>query len=244
MSRDAEVTTPAWKHLYIAGGFAPLVALLFYLAELAAVILGSLAGVPLPASVEGWFSLLLRNELLGLLYLNAPDILAIALLGVMFVALYVVLRPLRPAAMLIAAYFAFLGIAVFVVPRVAMLSLVPLGDRYAAATSDAARSQLAGAGSALESLGAPSPQTAGFLFIAVATLIISAVMLRSNLFARSTAYSGLAAGVLTLVLDLSGVLAPPASAPLLGLAGLMWIVWWVLVSVGLLRLGRRAGEAA
>jgi hypothetical protein len=233
--RTVEATPHAWKGLYTAGGTAPLIALLFYLTEFAVIILGNLSGVPFPSATEGWFSLLQRSKLLGLLYLNAPDILSIALLGVMFLALYVALRGVRPSAMLIAAYFAFLGIATFVAPRVAMLSVLPLSERYAAATSDAIRSQLLAAGEALGSLGTATPQTVGFLFIAVATLIISVVMLRSDLFGRTTPYVGISAAILTFALDLTGVIAPAIAAPLLGLAGLLWVAWWILIARGLLQ---------
>jgi hypothetical protein len=220
MTNNAERAGDAWNGLYIAGAIAPLIALLLYVAEFAVIILGNLAGTPFPASTQAWF----------------------ALLGVMFLALYVALRDIRPSAMLIAAYLAFLGIAAFVVPRVAMLSLAPLGERYAAAASDAARSQLLAAGEALGSLGTATPQTAGFFFISVATVIMSAVMLRGASFGRITAYAGIAAGILTILLDLSGLIGPAAPAPLLGIAGLFWVAWWILVARGLLRLGRGFSE--
>jgi hypothetical protein len=242
MTNNAERAGDAWNGLYIAGAIAPLIALLLYVAEFAVIILGNLAGTPFPASTQAWFSLLHSSKLIGLVYLNAPDILSIALLGVMFLALYVALRDIRPSAMLIAAYLAFLGIAAFVVPRVAMLSLAPLGERYAAAASDAARSQLLAAGEALGSLGTATPQTAGFFFISVATVIMSAVMLRGASFGRITAYAGIAAGILTILLDLSGLIGPAAPAPLLGIAGLFWVAWWILVARGLLRLGRGFSE--
>jgi Domain of unknown function (DUF4386) len=242
MTENREATSHTWKGLYRAGGIAPLIALLLYLAEFGVIITGSLSGAPFPATTEDWFALLQRSTFLGLVYLNAPDIVSIALLGVMFLALYVALRSVRPSAMLIAAYFAFLGIAVFVIPRVAMLSVVALSEGYAAATSDAIRSQLLAAGEALGSLGTATPQTAGFLFVAVATMVISAVMLQSDLFGRTTAYAGIAAGILTVALNISGVIAPAAAGPLLGLAGLLWATWWILIAVGLLRLARSPSE--
>jgi hypothetical protein len=242
MTNNREGAADAWKGLYLAGAIAPLIALLLYVTEFAVIIVGNLSGTPFPATTQAWFSLLHSNKLLGLVYLNAPDICSIALLGVMFLALYVALRDLRPSAMLIACYFAFLGIAAFVVPRVAMLSLAPLSESYAVATSDAARSPLLAAGEALGSLGTATPQTAGFFFISIATVIMSAAMLRSARFGKITAYAGIGAGILTILLDLSGVIAPAATNPMLGLAGLFWVAWWILIASGLLRLGRGFSE--
>ncbi|MEZ4519234.1 MAG: hypothetical protein R3C44_21240 [Chloroflexota bacterium] len=60
-----------WRGLYRVGGIAPLIALLFYLSEVVAIILGTQAGVPFPTEPTGWLSLLTDNLILGLLYLNA-----------------------------------------------------------------------------------------------------------------------------------------------------------------------------
>ena len=95
-------------------------------------------GGPFPATTEDWVALFQRNKILGLLYLNALDIFSIALLGTMFLALYIALKRYNQASMLIATYIAMLG-GVFVVPRVAMLSIVTLSDQYTAATTEAQR---------------------------------------------------------------------------------------------------------
>ena len=111
-----------WRTLYYAGAVAPLIALLFYLLEFSILFLG----VPYPATVEGWYALIQRSKLLGLWYLNALDILSFALLGIMFLALFMALRRIRPSWMLIALYLALLGVVVFIVPRVLHLSLLPI----------------------------------------------------------------------------------------------------------------------
>ena len=35
------------------------------------------------------------------------------------------------------------------------------------------------------------------------------------------------------------VLAPSLAVPLMGLGGLLWIAWWLVIGLKLLRLGRR-----
>jgi hypothetical protein len=81
------------------------------------------------------------------------------------------------AYMLITTFSALLGVAVFIVPRVAMLSLLSLSDRYTGAATEAERARILAAGETLGALGTPTPQTTGFLFMAIAVLIISVVML-------------------------------------------------------------------
>jgi hypothetical protein len=231
---NAKIADSAWKNLYRAGGVAPLIALAFYLSQISILIFGE----PYPTTIDGWFSLLQRSKLLGLFYLNALDIFSIALLGTMFLALYIALKRANESYMAIAALFAFIGIPVFIAPRVVMLSVLPLSDKYAAATTEVQRSQILAAGQAMSALGQPTTQTIGFLFIAVAVLIISVVMLRSKVFNKATAYVGIVASVLTFVDDLSVVIAPSIAGPLMGIGIVLWTLWWILIARRLLQLGQ------
>lgn len=240
LKQDIESARPATnlKNLYLVGGAAPLVTLVFYLSEFIFIRWDQY-----PASTEAWFLLLQRSKLLGLFYLNALDIFSIALLGIMFLALYMALKPTYPAAMLVAAFFGVLGVGVFVTPRVAMLSLLPLSDQYAVATSAARQAQLLAAGEALGALGTATPQTIGFLFMAVGVLIISVVMLQGRLFSKITAWWGILASLCTLADHISLILAPGLVTALMIASGLFWIPWWVMIGLGLFRLARLSENA-
>jgi hypothetical protein len=227
-----------WRTLYHAGAVAPLIALFFYLIEFSILFLGE----PYPITIEGWYALIQRSKLLGLWYLNALDILSFALLGIMFLALYVALRRVRPASMLMALYLALLGVVVFVVPRVLHLSLLPLSDLHAAATADAQRTIYLAAGEALSQVSTATPQTLGFLLMAVAGLIISIVILRSHPFDKSVAlgkavgYVGIAGFVAALANFGGRLLAPTVAEILMPINGLLWFAWWILVSASLFKL--------
>jgi hypothetical protein len=228
------------KTLYRAGAVAPLIALAFYLIEFSILFVGE----PYPTTIEGWYALVQRSKLLGLWYLNALDILSFALLGIMFLALYVALRRVRPAWMSIALYLALLGVVVFIVPRVLHLSLLPLSDLHATATTDAQKTIYLAAGEALSQVSAATPQTLGFLFMAIAGLIVSFVTLQTNSFGE-TAVLGKAIGYVgsvgfgaALTNYVARLLAPSIAQMLMPINGLLWFVWWILVSVGLFRLAR------
>jgi hypothetical protein len=140
--------------------------------------------------------------------------------------------------MAIAAFCAFIGIAVFVSSRAdAVSASLALGDQYAAATTEPHRDQILAAWQAAEAPVHATPQTIGFLFIAVASLIISAVMLRSKTF-KATAYVGILAGVVTFADHVCIVVAPAISGILMPIDGLLWFIWWLLSSRGLFRLQR------
>jgi hypothetical protein len=235
--------TAQWKTLYRAGAVAPLIALALYSSQFIIMICGE----PFPTTAEGWFALSQRNRLLALWYLNALDIVSFALLGVMFLALYVALRRVRPSWALIALYFALLGVVVFIVPRVLTLSLLPLSDLHAAATTEAQRTMALTAGETLSHVTTATPQTPGFLFMAVAGLIVSIVVLRgrsfgsSPVFGKVGGYVGIAGFVVALANYASWLVAPSIAAVLMPINGLLWLVWWLVVSVGLFKLARAGG---
>ena len=216
-----------------------MVALSFYLIQILAMVFGGAD----PTTMEDYVWLLQRSRILGLLYLNALDIFSIAFLGTMFLALCANLRQISRSYIAVAAFFAFLGIATFVVPRVAMLSLVPLSARYAAATTETQRTVLLAAMETLGSLGVATNRTIGFLFLTIASLITSGVMLRSTSFGKVTAYVGIVASVLTLAVDVCVVILPSTAETLGFVDALFWLVWWLLVSRGLLRLARTTSGA-
>lgn len=232
---DAETADSNWKSLYRIGGVAPLIVLAFYLTQTLVTI-----GEAYPATVEDWFSLFQRSKILGLLYLNALDVFSIAFLGTMFLALFIALKRTNESYMAIAVFFAFIGIAVFVSSRAdAVSASFPLSDQYAAATTEAHRAQILAAWQAMTAPIRATPQTMGFLFIAVAGLIISVVMLRSKVFSKATAYLGILAGAVTFADHTCIVVAPSIAGILMPIDGLLWLIWWILVSQGLFRLGKR-----
>jgi hypothetical protein len=223
-----------WRTLYRAGAVAPLIALVFYLSQFIILAFGD----PFPASIEGWYALFQSNKLLGLWYLNALDIVSFTLLGIMFLALYMALRNSHPSWMLIAIYFALLGVVVFIVPRVLTLSVVTFSDLYAAATTEAQKTMYLTAGETLSNVSTATPQTLGFLFMAVAGLIISIVILQSRSFGKVTGYVGIVGFVVALANYISWIVAPSIAAVLMPINGLLWLIWWLMMSVGLFRLAK------
>jgi hypothetical protein len=180
-----------------------------------------------------------RSKILGLFFLNALDIFSIAILGLMYLALYVALRRTNPSQMVIATFFAFLGVAVFISSRAAMVSAtLSLSDQYATAATETQSFQSLAAGQAITSLSRATPETIGFLFMAIAGLVYSKVILQSENFSKVIGYLGILAFTFTLANDISLVVAPSAAAILMPINGLIWLIWWLLVGRTLLQFGQ------
>ena len=243
-----ETTDSAWKSLYRIGGAAALIAGVVFRRNLG-VEIALFSAQKQPDTVIDWFALLQSNRLLGLAYLNIFDIVNYALVALMFLALYVVLRRVNKSHMAIAATLGFLGIAVYFASNTAF-SLLSLSDQYAAATTEAQRTPLLAAGQAMLTLNRFSspgahPGSGGYLsllLVATAGTISSVVMLRSNVFRRATAYLGILANALDLAYCIAFAFAPTAVGELLAVlfipaAGFLFMIWHILVGWRLFQLG-------
>lgn len=249
MSKATHFTTvdPGFKSLYLVGGAAAIVSAVVFRRNLgpeASLITGQVA----PSTMIDWYTLLQDNRLLGLAFLNIFDIVDYALVGMMFLALYFALRRYNKSYMSLASALGFMGLAVYFTSNTA-LSVLSLSDQYAAATSDAQRSMLLAAGQAIMAANPPGviyPGTGNylsFLLVAAAGLIISLVMLQSALFSKATAYIGLLASAFDLACCIAIAYRPvisPICVFLIAAAGLLLMVWHILIGLRLIRLGRTA----
>ena len=221
-----ERASSTWKSLYRVGGMAALLAVACIVAAIAVFL-----AWPAPSTIESWFALFQRNALLGLLDLDLLLVTSYVLMIPLYLALYVALRRVSQSFMAITLAFNMLGAALIlgVNPGAAMLTL---SDRYAAATTDAQRATILAAGQALITNWSGSAFVVGYLLGGIATLLTAAIMLRSRIFSKFIAYTGLVMGVLMLI---------PASAGTVGLLLSLvslapTVIWLILIARRLFQL--------
>nr|MDO8100504.1 DUF4386 family protein [Candidatus Njordarchaeota archaeon] len=241
----------SWKNLCRVGGIAAIVAAVGFRRNLgaeASLFTAQLA----PTTAAGWFTLLQNDSLLGLVFLNIFDIVNYALVGVMFLSLYAALRKTNRSCMAITASLSFVGILIYVVSNTAF-SILSLSSQYTSATTDAQRSTLLAAGEAVLAEGDPGAIYAGtggyisLFLLAAAGLITSAIMIRSKIFNRATAYAGIVASVFDLTYVFGSVFVPETdvlifSSSLMSGAGLLLFVWHLLVGLRLCKLGTHTAK--
>jgi len=239
---NAETADSAWKSLYRVGGVAALIAGVIFRRNLGPEI-SLFSAQKQPDTLIDWFTLLQNNRILGLSYLNLFDIVDYALVGLMFLALYAALRRANKSYMAIATTLGFVGMAIYFASNTAF-SMLSLSDQYAAATTDAQRSMFLAAGQAVLAINNPGAIYQGtgiyvsFLLLAVAGLMVSAVMLRSSIFGRVTAYVGILASAFDLAYCITFAFVPAMTVYLLSAAGLLLMIWHILIGRRLYQLGR------
>jgi len=235
---DVEIADSNWKSLYKFGGAAALIVAALFPIQIIVMI-----AYPLPSTVIGYFTLFQSNRLIGLIDLYLLEIPAYILFVPMFLALYAALRRTNESCMALATTLAIIGIAVFLATN-NPFSMLSLSDQYAAATTDAQRSLFLAAGQAMlanTNQRAVEGFNMGLLLVSVAGLIVSAVMLRSNIFSKVTAYVGILANALSLAEYFRLVFVPEAVLLLLFLAlasCLFLLIWYILIARRLFQIGR------
>jgi Domain of unknown function (DUF4386) len=221
-----------WKSLYRVGATAALIIVVLYVIEIIAFF-----AVPVPGTVNDWFTLLHNNRLLGLLQERVLDVVAVALLGPLYLALYVALRRANETYMAVATILFFVGMAVYIATDMAF-SMLYLSDQYAAATTDAQRAQFLAAGQGMLAVGHGTGLYMAFILMAVAGLIVSTVMLRSKIFGKVIAYVGILANALQLADFVRLAFVPALGAILIVIAGVLSLIWYILVARRLFMLAQ------
>jgi hypothetical protein len=244
-----------WRSLYKIGGVAALLAAIVFRRNWAAEVwllrnTGVISSGPTenPIRAIDWFALLQAQPFLGLILLDVVDIINIALVGLIYFALYGALRRVSKSWMALATALGFVGMAVYFASNKAF-AMLTLSHRYAAATSDAQRGMFLAAGEALLAInypGAPYQGAGHYLSLFLVTLagfIISMVMLRSSVFGKGTAWLGIVAHSLGLLFFVALALAPlmPSLAPAMlaippSLSAPFLLVWYILIALRLFRL--------
>ena len=244
------VTESNWKPLFRIGGIAALLAVFVFRRNLGAelsllAIFGIIDGVPTTLQITAidWFRLFHDNLLVGLTFLNFFDLIEYALLGLVFLALYGALKQTNPSVMVIAIVSGLIGITVYFASNQA-LAMLALSQRYAAATTDVQRSAYIAAGEALLAVNNPGSIYQGtgmylsLFLVLLAGLVISVVMLQSDVFSKATAVVGILANGIGLCYFITLIFLPaiywlphPISAP-------FRVTWYFLIALRLFKLAK------
>ena len=239
-----------WKILYYTGGVAAVLAVLFF-RRYTAVELIQFNGLGIfevpeafPVSAGEWFMLLQQNQLIGLILLGLIDLVNYALVSLIFLALYGVLRSTNNGAMAAALIFTFVGVTLFFASNQSF-SMLALSKQYAAAATETDRTMFLAAGEALLAIDNPGELAQGMrnllsLFLVLLSgLIISLVMLRSQAFGKAASYSGILANTLALATFPVLLFAPGISWLPMSLSAPLRLIWYVLIAIGLFRLASK-----
>jgi len=225
-----------WDGLCRMGGAATFILLAYSLATMVQLLV--LGGPPTTAAEA--FNLLRNSRVLGLLRLDLPTVLALPLYYLVFLGLFAALKRSDAAYATLSTSLAFVGVTLLLATPTA-LSMLSLSEKYAAATTEPVRVRFLAAGEAVlaTDIWHGTGAIIGGLLLQSGAVLISVVMLRSNVFTKTVAYVGIVTHGLDLAHGLLGPVVPGAGFVLMAIAGPLYLIWFPLVGRRLLQLGRR-----
>ncbi|MGE5419602.1 MAG: hypothetical protein ACM3UT_05420 [Chloroflexota bacterium] len=211
--------------------------LLFY--SLATLVIMTLIGGP-PETAGQAFSILNANRLSGLLRLDILTVFVMPFYFLLFYSLFVALKNTDHGVSTISMILVFAGVILFLATP-SVFSYLYLSDKFSAATSDFQKNQLLAAGESIlaSDMWHGTGAKIGGLLLQTGALLISVLMLRSEVFNRATAITGIATHGLDLAHILIGFFAPATGNILMFIAGPLYLLWFPMVGLRLLKLGGR-----
>jgi hypothetical protein len=220
-----------WRWLYRAGGAAAL----FGVAIIPIQLLVFVAWGQ-PDTAIGWFALFENNPLHGLLAFELLFVVNATFGIATTLALYVALRRVSESLMAIALALGLVEAVALIVARPAF-EMLYLSEQHAAATTDAQRDLFLAAGETVLATFHGTAFHISYNLFSVYLLMVSIVMLRSQIFGRVTASAGILAGILNW-----GLYVPGIGILLSVLSVVPLAIWNVLIASRLFRLGRDVSE--
>jgi hypothetical protein len=238
---DAEPADSSWNWFCKIGGMAALIAVLIFVLDIALTFgVGNIRYGTL--SAIDMFTMFQGNWLVGLRYLGFMNIISWTVSIPLFFALYAAHRQVYKAYAALALILYLVGIAIYISNNAAIPIFV-LSAKYAAVTTDAQRTLFAAAGEATLARGEDFTPGSfyGFILPGLATILFSFILLRGNIFSKTTAYIGILGFVLLLVYTMWATFVPVLYDVAMILAivgGLLSVAWYILVARRLFQLGR------
>jgi hypothetical protein len=210
-----------WKDLYrLAGGSAII--------QVAIVVIQLVIFMSAPPPLEGtaldWFKLFQTNPLIGLIDFELLMVLYTILCIPIALALYILLRHISPAWTAIFLALSILGVMCFIAARPAF-EMLYLSHAYADAITDTQRAVLLAAGEAHLATFHGTAFYINYILGSLTGLIISLLMLQSNIFSKATAYVRIASSICDF-----GLFLPVVGMWISILSVLFLVIWNILIA--------------
>jgi hypothetical protein len=196
------------------------------------IILGSQ-----PETIEKCFSMLNQNRLNGLLRLDILTVFVMPLYYLLFYSIYQALRKSNQEVVSLSTIIIFAGLTLFLATP-SVFSLLHLSDKYALASTDIEKSQLLAAGQAIiaSDMWHGTGARIGGILLQLGALTISIIMLKSKVFNKLTAITGIVTHGLDFLHIIIGFFLPTIGVILMAVAGPLYLLWFPLIGVRLFRL--------
>lgn len=219
--------------LYQMGGVACIILIAYSLITMLIMVF---IGAP-PETIEECFSMLKENRSYGLLRLDILTVFVMPLYYLLFYSIYLALKDANKEILSISTILVFAGLTLFLATP-SVFSYLYLSDEYAKATIESEKNQLIAAGQAMlaSDMWHGTGAKIGGILMQLGALIISMLMLKSKIFNKLIAVTGIVTHGLDLAHITIGFFLPTVGIILMAIAGPLYLLWFPLIGIRLFRL--------
>lgn len=225
---DSSSDLRSYNALFMAAFVASILMLVIIPSQIAAFVI-----VPMPDSVEAWFSLFAEKPLAALFHADLFILVDNILIAVIYLAFYRLLKERNRGLAQIAVVLGLVGIAAYISSN-KTFELLSLSRLYLRATAASDRAMYAAAGQAMLSSWQGTAFDAYYVLNGITLLIVALLMLKSEHFSKATALVGLAAAFFMIVPSTAGTVGLVFSL----LSLIPWYAFTIMYSRVFLRVYR------
>jgi hypothetical protein len=155
----------------------------------------------------------------------------------LFLSLFFALNKTDYVQVLISTILVFAGVTLFLATP-SVFAYLHLSDKFVSATSELQKNQILAAGESIlaSDMWHGTGARIGGLLMQSGAVLISIIMLKSKSFGKLTAVIGIVTHGLDLAHIIIGFFLPSAGIILMSIAGPLYLLWFPLVGVRLLKL--------
>lgn len=240
MSEPTFPIDKASKYLYKAGG---VVAILFLVYSVAAILISTLITEGYPKTAIECFTMLEENFFIGLLRLDLVSIIVIPFYYLLFFSIYHALKKDHELIAKIALFCTLAGVTIFIA-GLNLVELMTLSQKYHTATTVEMKQLLLAAGESMlaHDMWISTGAKIRGILIETGAVIFSLIMLRTRVFNIITSWVGLLAHGFDLSSEILSIFIPAVKDIFLMVAGPLYIVWFILIARRFLQISHQKND--
>jgi hypothetical protein len=232
-NNNLETAVSGWTSLYKLGGTSALLMVGIVVIQL---IIFMVAPPPLDGTAIDWFVLFQTNKLIGLIDFELLMIVYVIISIPVALSLFVLLRRVNLSWTAVYLAFSLIGVMCFIAARPAF-EMLYLSNGYTAAGTDTERAMFLAAGEAKLSTFHGTAFHISYILGSISGLIISLVMLRTNIFSKATAYVRIASSVFDF-----GLYVPVIGVYIAVFSVLFLSVWSIMIARRLFQFAKETSK--
>jgi hypothetical protein len=233
INNNLETPISGWTSLYKLGGISAFLMVGIVVIQL---IVFMVAPQPLDGTAIDWFALFQNNKLIGLINFELLMIVYVIISIPIALSLFVLLRRVNRSWTALYLILSLIGVMCFIIARPAF-EMLYLSNGYAAAGTNAERAIFLAAGEAKLSAFHGTAFHISYILGSISGLIISLVMLRTNLFSKATSYVRIASSAFDF-----GLYVPVIGVYIAVFSVLFLSVWNIMIARRLFQFAKETAK--